>query len=438
MKASIDYIIRFLIGDSQPEELYHLVGYTSDKEEYSSYKIVIKPSGFFDEDIYGTKASLPSLPLQFWEETPILFGNNKEERIYGTLVLHADIIASTYFLITRYEEMIRREDRDKHQRFPGKKSLPYRANFINLPIIEMWGNLLRSKMKEMGLKTLVVPQTINKVYLTHDVDYIAHFRNFRGMAGGLLRGLKLSSEAISAVKSYLFGIKYDPWFTFPYFFELAENLQKVIGKEKVESIVFLRSHSSERPEDLPKANLKSTDYRYLIRYIKDNQHSMGLHASYAAGCNPERLTQEKLQLEQATKSDIHYNRNHFLNNREPEDFEHLIQAGITDDFTMGYADVAGFRLGTCRAVRWINPATKKLTDLILHPLNIMDISLSDARYMHLNEEQALAYGDQIIKLVREHNGDLCLLWHNNSVDNSNQSYHRSLYTAILNLLAEAF
>ena len=33
----------------------------------------------------------------------------------------------------------------------------------------------------------------------------------------------------------------------------------------------------------------------------------------------------------------------------------MIRAGITDDFTMGYADIAGFRLGTCRSVRWINP-----------------------------------------------------------------------------------
>ena len=37
----------------------------------------------------------------------------------------------------------------------------------------------------------------------------------------------------------------------------------------------------------------------------------------------------------------------------------LEKAGITDDFTIGYPDVAGFRLGTSRPVHWINPENKR-------------------------------------------------------------------------------
>ncbi len=46
-------------------------------------------------------------------------------------------------------------------------------------------------------------------------------------------------------------------------------------------------------------------------------------------------------------------------------------AGITDDYTMGYADQVGFRLGTARPVRCIYPATRHLSRrLTLHTADL--------------------------------------------------------------------
>jgi len=83
---------------------------------------------------------------------------------------------------------------------------------------------------------------------------------------------------------------------------------------------------------------------------------------------------------------------------------------------MAYADRAGFRLGTCRAVKWINPATPQLTSLTLHPLTLMDSTLNDKRYMNLPADEALRYSKSMIDEVKKHNGDLVLLWHNTSVE----------------------
>ena len=150
MEEIIRYIIRFLIGDHLAEDIAELVGYTSDEKDFAQYKLVIKPSHFFEDGIYGTQESLPNLPLKLWEELPILYGEAAEEMVGGTLVLHADLVAGTYFLISRYEEMVRRNVRDIHQRFPGKESLPYRAGFIDRPFIEEWGAVLRLKLREIG------------------------------------------------------------------------------------------------------------------------------------------------------------------------------------------------------------------------------------------------------------------------------------------------
>jgi len=64
---------------------------------------------------------------------------------------------------------------------------------------------------------------------------------------------------------------------------------------------------------------------------------------------------------------------------------------------MGYADMAGFRLGTCRAVHWINPVKKELTSLKLHHLTIMDVTLSEKKYMYMNAHDALQYCKVLFK-----------------------------------------
>lgn len=434
MNDVITYIIRFLMGEHVPSEILKLVGYTSNPEEYAQFRLVIKPSGFFDEQVYGTEKSLPKQPLQQWEEVPILFGEEITENINGTLIVHADIIAGSYFLISRYEEMVRSKTRDAHNRFPGKESLPYKAGFIDRPIIEEWGALLRAKMRETGIEINEPEQKIKKVFLTHDVDQLAHYRNIRGMMGGLLRGIKRPKEGNKALKSYFGGLIFDPWYTFPYLYKLDNELKHKLGEERCEVITFLRSNSGKRKEDKPIANLLHPDYKTLIRYSKRKKTSIGLHTSYEAGCNPLIIEDEKKRLEKFAKVNVRYNRNHFLNNREPEDFEHLINAGITDDFSMGYADMAGFRLGTCRPVQWINPVKKELTQLILHHLTIMDVSLSEKRYMFMNITDALQYCESLINSVERYNGEISLLWHNNSVEKSVYVYHRKLYMNLLNFL----
>ena len=127
---------------------------------------------------------------------------------------------------------------------------------------------------------------------------------------------------------------------------------------------------------------------------------------------------------------ITHNSNHYLRSREPEDFDKLIKAGITEDFTMGYADVCGFRLGTCRPVQWITPITRQLTQLVLNPLTIKDSTLSEDRYMGLEYEEDLSYCQMLLRQTRQFGGEIVLLWHNTSFTEG--SYHKQLYTHLLN------
>ncbi|MEI8087074.1 MAG: polysaccharide deacetylase family protein [Paludibacter sp.] len=430
------YIIGFLLGEQASPDIITQVGYTSNPDEFKQYKLVIIPSKFFDKEIYGTEQSLPPLPLPVWEEVPIVFGEPKIEKVGETIVLHADLVASTYFLISRYEEMVRPDVRDVHGRFPGKESLPYKAGFIDSPIVEEYGKILRKYLAEIGFDIPEAPKKINKIYLTHDLDQLAHYRNIRGFLGGLLRGLRRPKEGNRAIKSFFGGLSFDPWYTFPWLFTLNNTVQKILGDKRCESIIFIRAGGGLRKEDQPIMLFHTPDFQTFMKLCRKRNITFGLHTSYEAGINPSRILDEKKNLNRITKKKTLYNRHHYLDTREPEHMQALISAGITDDFTLGYADMAGFRLGTCRPVKWINPKTQQLTSLTLHPLTIMDGSLSDKRYMYLNAHEANEYCIQLINVVESWNGELVLLWHNTSVDKTPESYHRKLYENIIEYLKQ--
>ncbi|MDX9747727.1 MAG: polysaccharide deacetylase family protein [Paludibacter sp.] len=435
MEEIIRYILQLLTGTDESQVL-DVIGYTNDPDRFKDYRLVIKASEFFDDSFYGTEASIPTVPLRQWEDVPILFGDSTTELMGDTFVIHADIVAGTYFLITRYEEMVRPKIRDAHGRFPGRESLPYKAGFIDRPIVEEWAVQLRAALRTQGINIAEPPGKMAKVYLTHDVDQLAHYRRTRGMLGGVLRGIKRKNERKMALKSYFGGVIFDPWYTFPYLYKLDTELQRKLGKDKCEVITFIRSGGGRKKEDKPESNLAHPDYKHLLKISKRKKVSIGLHTSYEAGIHPQLVGEEKKLLEAFTATDINYNRNHFLNNREPSDLNFLIDAGITDDFSMGYADIAGFRLGTCRQVRWINPLTRKLTPLVLHSLTIMDVTLSEKRYMFMNAHDAFQYCCSLIDTVERYNGEISLLWHNNTVEKNASLYHRQLYKDLLDYIHE--
>ena len=202
-----------------------------------------------------------------------------------------------------------------HGRFPGKESLPYRAGFIDRPLVEEYGKLLRIQLREVCCDIPEPPEQIKKIYLTHDLDQIAHFRTIRGMIGGFLRGIKRPKEGQKALKSFFKGLRYDPWYTFPFLYKVDNELIGQIGNERSEAILFIRSGGGKRKEDKPFSNLLHPDYKNLIRYSKRKGILLGLHTSYAAGITPYLIQDEKKKLEFHTRTSISYNRHHYLNCR---------------------------------------------------------------------------------------------------------------------------
>lgn len=436
MNHAISYIIDFLLGDQKSVRHNCRIGYTSDPGTFYLYNLVIVASSFFNEQVYGTPLSMPALPLKEIEGVPLLFGEAETAWYGDTLVVYADIIASAYFLLTRYEEIRRRGVRDEHGRFPGKESLPYRAGFIHRPVVDEYGKLLRGWLRETGVSITEPAPHIRKIWLTHDVDAPFYCRSLRNAIRETVKGKGIGS-ALRLLKQPL---EKDPYYTFPWLAEQDNKVINLLGKKRSNALYFLKT-GGKSAQDKPRYSLRTPDGAALLGLLRSRQAVVGLHSSYDAGKNPLLIAKERELLGRISKQKIRHNRHHYLAVREPEDLALLERAGITDDFTMGYPDVAGFRLGTSRPVRWINPANKHVSSLILHPLAMMDVALSEAKYMNLSYEEAFDYCLRLIGRIEQAGGELVMLWHNDTVSELQTregaaAWHRSLYAALTDELAK--
>lgn len=182
-------------------------------------------------------------------------------------------------------------------------------------------------------------------------------------------------------------------------------------------------------------NFESIKISRLISTLKNAGAAIGLHLSHEAGIDPKNILREANRLKKRLGINSVISRHHYLRWREPEDIIYMEQAGITDDFTLSYVDHIGFRVGTCHSYRFINPQTKTLTNIMIHPLEIMDVTLDGIEYMNLDFQDAFIKCKEIISQVIKHNGELNLLWHNDAFV-FNEKYYGILYKSIIEYIQD--
>ena len=428
MRELLQYLTAFLLGEGN-ESLAPLISYGND----GIAPLIIEPSGFFSGESYLTEKSLPSLPLAELEEIPILFGTPIVRKEGRRVFLGADLLASAFFLLSRYEECVRREVRDQHGRFPGRESLPYRAGFLRRPVVEEYGALLRRLLRQTGTEVKEPAPGFRHVWLTHDVDQIWTWDNYyQALRSVFKRILTRQPEKLRPLLAVWNYRKYDPIYTFPFLKEQDEAVCATLGSDRCTPVYFFMGCEHGVPGyDINYISNKERT-KALFQELSDDDRIFGYHVSYAAALDKTQLRPEVEQLSSSTGHVLTFTRNHFLASREPEDFYTLLDAGLTDDFTMAYADEAGFRLGTCRPVRWLDPKKQTVTPLTLHPMTIMECTLNAPNYMNIQEEEdAFAVVKELLHTIYTHGGEAVLLWHSPSVDPHNGTYQRNLYQKTL-------
>jgi hypothetical protein len=430
---SILYIIEFLIGRLTAES--NLVFYGSVKDAPACTRVIIIPSGFFDEASYGSKHSLPETPFRMYRNIPILFGIPRIEKDkIGRIIFYADIIASSFFLLTRYEEILKLGCRDRYGRFLAGYSIIFQQGYGLRPLVDEYGVLLRDLLRESGVDVPKEKHELTKIFLTHDVDNIYKYDRFSHVVRQWIKNL----------------LHFGPYRRYPLrdflctdtdeYYKIHEinNYDRMVKKALInrniefESLFFLITAGSYINSWYYNFSSKKIDA--FIAYLKKTGVNIGLHLSLGAGAHPKKICYEAKKLRKKIMMDGIKSRHHYLCWQEPEDVVFLERAGISDDFTITYADCAGFRVGTCRPYHFINPRTKELTKIIIHPLEIMDVSLGDEKYMNLNYDEAFEKCKYLISQVQKYNGELVMLFHNGTFIEDN--YYERLYKNLINYIIE--
>lgn len=284
-----DYILSFLLGDKRLDK-YVRYGRNDDKSEA---KILIIPSNFFDKKIFGTKATLPRTPFENIPNTniPFLFGESKIEcNDKGCILLYVDLIASSFFLLSRYEEIINNEKRDIHGRFLSNDSVIFQQGYGMRPLIDEWRIYLRNLLRTLNIEVPPETKGFKKIYLTHDVDSPFLFYRKEHVIKQWIKNIIHHGKKIAYPLYKYKHSEDDPHNTFDKIIESDTWLKTQLKNGIVESIYFIIAAGSKKTKAY--CNIELKKFKELIAKLKNSNATLGLHVSYEAGAKPELINSE--------------------------------------------------------------------------------------------------------------------------------------------------
>lgn len=398
-----------------PEDL--LVSYGRSVPDIRAKKhIHIYRSGLLYET-YMKKESLPEIPLPKYDGLPVIYtGSEGREpflkREQARISTNIDIPASTFFMITRYEEYLI-EDRDGLGRFPASSSLAFREGFLSYPIVNRYLDLFMGLVNSLGVR----PERRQRwrgrkfaVCLTHDVDRIRKYMRrrvvegvvqeaFRGRFGAAVH-LVLDSLAVAR------GIRQDPHWTFDFIMNLEERLG-------MRSSFFVRTDYDTSAEQV--YSILEAGPSQLVKYIASRGHEIGLHGGIQSCSDTLRMMEERRRLSRLTGQASLGVRQHRLLWQNPATWRAMVDAGFLYDSTLAFPDGNGFRCGVCLPYRVFDLQRGCMLPLWEIPLTATDANLMAGR-KEGEEGRALEDVKALISTVRDSGGVFVLLWHNTSLE----------------------
>jgi len=316
-----------------------------------------------------------------------------------------DPFAAAFYLVSRYEEYLP-HIRDNHNRFLASGSDAFQNGYLHKPLVNSWSLQIKHILQTV-FPDLVFTTPVYTFTPTIDIDAAYAYKN-KGITraiGGIVRALqKKDYKEVSTRIRVLLGMEHDPFDTF----DLQMKLQE---KYKYHPIYFiLLADYGPNDKNIPYNN---RHFQNLIRYLADYA-DIGIHPSYASSIQPSLMVMETTRLSRILKLEVEYSRQHFLKLSLPETYRNLIHHDIAHDYTMGYAEVPGFRASICTPFPFYDLDQDVPTNLLLHPFAVMDGTLND--YQNQTPKQAIETIKKLIAEVRKVGGTFIPLWHNQSLN----------------------
>lgn len=307
-----------------------------------------------------------------------------------------DIFAATFYLLSRYEEYLPHV-KDLYGRYAHTNSLAFKESFLKLPIINIWiADLVAAIQRKFSAFHYQVP-TFNFIP-TYDIDIAWSYKHkgwWRNI-GGFIKSP--SAERVKVIS----GLQNDPFDAYAWLNELHKQY-------KLKPVYFFLLANKNNDYDkniLPnKIALKNLIASHGVQY------QTGIHPSWQSGDNFLLMKQEKKLMESITNLPVTNSRQHYIRFHLPSSFRRLLEAGITDDYSMGYGSINGFRASVASSFYWYDLEHEKQTSLRIHPFCFMEAnSFYEQKFTAQQAYEEIMHYSHACKEV---NGTLLTIWHNN-------------------------
>ncbi len=395
-----DFVFREVLGVTVEvsDDKERFLGFEGPRVNYSDDRFEnefwIRPAELlFETDIYEFELK----PFR-WEGHPVFFRSDEHASF------PFDPFAAIFYFISRYEEYLHYVG-DLYDRFRAHESLAYKNGFLQEPLVDRWCLWIRDALKAMHPE-YEFPEREFSFVSTIDIDNAYAYRQ-KGMMrtlGGYLRSLMmLDLSEIKERTRVLLGLQKDPFDTYPYQLEMKARY------DLAQIYFFLLADYGYNDKNVP---YTSDQLRSLIKHLADHAY-VGIHPSFNSNRYPEKLRTEMGRLADIVKREVIRSRQHFLILDLPYTYRRLLDLGVKEEYSMGFAAEVGFRAGTATPFFFYDLEMDQVTKMKVYPFTVMEATLK--YYMEQSPEQSLATIKRLIASVKEVGGTFISLWHNESL-----------------------
>jgi hypothetical protein len=349
------------------------------------------------------EANLSFIPQGILFETEIKT-NYKVEYCEDVWMINGfdDVFSIIFYFLSRYEEYVNLE-RDEHDRFSAKNSFIFKSNRLSKPNVDLIVKLI------FELLNLDYDPILNRYdsVITFDIDSAWAYKN-KGIFRSLLSDTKdlTKGKCIKDKFKVRLNKKQDPFDTFSIIKKIASTHQVIC--------FFLMGDWSRFDKNI---NWKNIEFKRLIKDVS-SYCEIGIHPSYKSYLNKDMIYKEINRLKVTSGKEILKSRQHYLKLKLPNTYRQLIDLGIKEDYSMGFADAFGFRAGTCFPFYFYDLIEDKQTDLEVFPITYMDGTLN--KYLGLSIDDSIKVVRQLKKEVKSVGGIFIPLWHNETIAGKGQ------------------
>lgn len=400
----LNYILNQVLHDWLGLKYSH----TTRKDEFLKFKgaklnysnisiegiLQIVPHSLIEE----SEINAVSIKISRFMDMPVFFCTNPNQD------MPFDFFAAAFYLISRYEEYFSSE-KDKYNRFKAENSLAYQYQFLKIPLIDKWLQFFEGELFKL-YPSLTFKKRSYRFLSTIDVDSVWAYKHkgFYRTAGGMMKSLfRLQVKDIRQRIGVLADKIPDPYFNFDYIGETEKNYG-------FSSIFFFQVGKRGKLDK----NI-SIDNKVFQKFLQEKHKSraVGIHPSVKSNQKLGVLHAEIENLEQVIHDKIIRSRQHYLILDFPGTYQKLIAAGIQEDYSMGYASQTGFRAGTSLPFKFYDLEHEVTTNLTIHPLSVMDVTLNG--YLNYSPIEAIEEYRKLIEEVKKTDGLFLPIWHNESL-----------------------